>query len=456
MNKSDSLDGYFKDRLEHYSSETPMHLWDRIESARSNRRKRPFVSFRIFLMLLVPVCLFAAGVATWWTYEPQSAVSELDAFFHLGTDGSTTVQEIKEAVGFTPANDVNSSGAVTPPQDENFVPPATDQQPIKQQILPASTIEEFTEKGIVAFEGAEDKEQSITETEKITQEESADVLTDVNNTETETTAPLNRLPGLVLAELDWENETPKFPDPDESCSEFKELPLEFFFDLSWSHNLAIRSLTAKSPEFIEYADRRRESEEAAYGFSAGAELGATLYGVGLQTGFSYAQINEVFSFVEGNVQRYEVEKVFDTNGNLIRVDSTLVTGTLIKKTYNRYRMIDIPVMVGYEFDLPKFVLSVYGGANFNLVFLQKGEFLSPELEPVNFSSSSSSPFPAFKDQLSVSWVGSIGLHYKLSDRMQVTLEPNFRYFPDPITIEGYSLNQKYFVTGIRTGVRFRM
>ena len=52
-----------------------------------------------------------------------------------------------------------------------------------------------------------------------------------------------------------------------------------------------------------------------------------------------------------------------------------------------------------------------------LIFLleQKGDFLSPDLKPVTFTSDSENTYPAFRERLNLSIYGSVAFMYNLNE-----------------------------------------
>ncbi|MEM8909712.1 MAG: hypothetical protein AAGD05_17825, partial [Bacteroidota bacterium] len=182
-----------------------------------------------------------------------------------------------------------------------------------------------------------------------------------------------------------------------------------------------------------------------------------------RSGLVYSQITEVFEFADEDAISVTttIEYTIDPiNGDTISRNevTTVQPGQRVKTTYNKYRMLDIPIILGYEWYFKKFSLDVNAGAYFNMLFRQKGDILAPgtEPEPVSISSKNSNAYPAFRDRLGVSLYGSIGFNYNLNQDVQLLLEPNFRYQLKSITIEDYQLDQKYLNVGLLVGVRFRL
>ncbi|MCB9283263.1 MAG: hypothetical protein H6563_04250 [Lewinellaceae bacterium] len=428
------LDRILRERLEHFEMEPPMHLWEQIAAARAGARRplRPWLWWSGGFGVLA----LSAGLALWllfgqtsWTSQPvaqaveqpavKAGVSHIQAVEQPASLPIAEISPEKPSVPSSPAPVV-----VAEKMEEETVPP-----PAAPVLAVAADRSETTElaAGTDRIEGVDD---------------------------------LDGLDGLTtgLWNIDWKYR-PKDGFPVQSCPAFskEKWHLNWNVEVVGSPEFVVRSLHAKTPEFSDYASNRNQMEEIRGGFAAGVRVSAvTDFGVSLRTGIQYGQINEVFNYRDGNDIRIIVTNVYDGQGNIIGTDTIFEAGTHIKVTYNRHRMIDIPVMAGYEFQFPRFSMAVHGGACFNLLFNQKGDILGPDETPVVISSGDANAYPAFRDRLGVSLLGSIGFNYRLTPELQFIVEPQFRVILDPVTRPGYPLSQEYFMTGITLGVRQRL
>ena len=148
---------------------------------------------------------------------------------------------------------------------------------------------------------------------------------------------------------------------------------------------------------------------------------------------------------------------YDQAGNIISTDTIIKIGTRRKITQNHYRMLDIPFLLGYEFTSGKLKVSANDRACLNLLFRQKGDFLSPgDLQPVRFDSGDPNAYPAFKQQVGLGWYGSVGFAYQMGPNLQLVVEPHVKIFPKSVTREQYGVQQRYMTTGLFVGVRQRL
>lgn len=410
------MDRIFRERLENFEVEPPMHLWENIVHARANGRKPA----RPWLWWSGGAGVLAAGVAFWLLLGQTSWISK-DII-----PGSFPVDLLPTE---------KALASVEAPIEATVI--SREQKTAEKTTTSSSSLSSVLE----AAETAAIPEMA---------------------SQVETPAQLvQAFEGLTtpaLKSIMW-GPDPRYEFPERSCFSFtkEEWKLNWYLEAVGAPEYVFRSLTPRGKAFADYANAREKMEELRGGFSAGLRVNAvTDFGMSLRTGLQYSQINEVFNFRDPDDVRVIVTNVYDGNGNIIGSDTIYEAGTHIRSTYNRYRMIDLPVMAGYEFRFPRFTMTVHGGAMFNILFLKKGDILSPEGNPVSVSTAENDPYPAFRDRVGVSLGGSIGFNYHLTPSLQFVVEPQFRVLLDPVTRSDYPLSQEYFTTGISLGVRQKL
>ena len=105
-----------------------------------------------------------------------------------------------------------------------------------------------------------------------------------------------------------------------------------------------------------YLQKRKASTKFASAFSAGVRYTKVFNnGTSIRTGVNYTQVNEKFIYFNPNEIKFvtiiTTRVVIRAPGDTIFINDTLQyqqTGARIKTTYNRYRNIDIPLVIGYE------------------------------------------------------------------------------------------------------------
>lgn len=214
---------------------------------------------------------------------------------------------------------------------------------------------------------------------------------------------------------------------------------------------AVRTITDTANSA--YLQKRKETTQLTSAFSAGIRYTKVFNnGVSLRGGLNYSQINEKFSFVEGNVVQvtYTIDPTTgDTTG------SYTVRGTRYKTTYNHYRSIDIPLTIGYEFGNGRFHTNINAGIIANVYSWQKGEELDTNGQPVSINTGKEgSPLYQFRTNVGLGATGGVSFYYKLTDQIHFLAEPYIRYNFEPLTTNNLTLQQKYTTIGLRLGLRF--
>jgi len=428
MNKRHLLDEAFRHKLRGLEAEAPMHLWEQINQKRDwkhrvlnqARQKKPLVG--LFATLAAVGLIWGA----WHLQQPA-----LSSFpIPLATASSPANMPESPAITSLPSSakavDI-AIASVPPPPPPTTVSVAAVKNNLIAAALPAAQLAETTFSSAAA----------------------------------PAVRPLREEPPAVLP-LPFEEGTIRgwsifdaLFAPEPRCATFGNGSWKFHVDALISPDLAFRQLQPRDPEFEDYTNSRRETESNMYAFSGALRLSIVSdRGLALRTGINYSQINERFSYINGSEEIIETINNYDQDGNIISTDTIVRIGTRRKITQNHYRMLDIPFLLGYEMNYNKLNVSVNGGAYLNLLFRQKGDFLSPQdMQPVRFDSGDPDAYPAFKQQAGLGWYGSVGFAYQAGPNLQLVVEPHFKIFPKSVTRDQYGVQQRYMSTGLFLGVR---
>ena len=197
-------------------------------------------------------------------------------------------------------------------------------------------------------------------------------------------------------------------------------------------------------------EKRKASTSFQSAFSAGIRYTRVFNnGMSLRGGINYSQINEKFSYAQGNVIQltYEINQAGDT------INSYYVRGTKYKTTYNHYRTLDIPLLIGYELGNGRLHANINAGAVVNIYSWQNGETLDTSFAPVSFGSDKTNSPYQYKTNAGIGFMGGVSVYYKLNDRLHLLAEPYFRYNFSPMNKEILSIQEKFSTIGLRLGLR---
>lgn len=420
------IDDAFKNKLEHYDSDVPLHLWEGIERQRNAQLKIRQQTRQRRLIAALLLLGGLAAVMSWYT--EISFLPELSSFpVFPETNADLPIAQNNSL------NDIFSDQAVI------LSDAANDQNPIKSSrklnITPIAKT--FT------------PVESLTET--LTEAFSQDYMNPASPMQA-SALQIAALP-LALEQVEFSRELPLQAS---GCADFNGGKPKFYFDVMAAPGFAARSLDAKGSDYAKYASTRKETESPRYTYSAALRLSAvTAPGIALRTGVNYSEINERFEHTIENEVRTIITNIYGQNGEIIGTDTTVETTSRQVVANNRYRTLDIPLLVGYEVNAKNLTVSLNGGAYINVMFDPEGEFISPDdNRPVSFSNDNNSEaYPAFRKDLGIGWYGSLGLQYRVSPRLQLLVEPHIKAYPRSVTRDDFMIDQKYLTAGVFVGIR---
>ena len=448
-------ENYLRNRLYNMEASYPEDMWDRIEANIPEKKddRKLWLFFLILLLgAMVPASIFmSAHFSTQNNSEKSNNITISKYSENAAISESNTLEDESDYNANTTIEgyDKNNSQAIIvtneSEQHEKIIHGNLKSNENIDPLIPASSgsdLEEF--KGNTS---EHDSEKLVSEDNFEKNQMLRNSLLDIPKLN----VPFDEL--TYLFEFD-PPECPTFTFGTESG---------MYIDFVYSHDYGMQSLTAKSQEFNPYVGERENTESPLYSFSAGVRISyISGSGLGLKTGINYSQINEKFEYLDPDASLIRTIITIDTllvGGvpTVVSDTSTIrIPGSLDITAYNRYKFIDIPILLTYEAYLTeKFYYNINAGALINLSFTQKGRFLDPSGDPVWFTSSDPTGYDAFKSSAAISLYGSIGLHYQLSSTFDLIIEPNFRLFTGSLTNESYPLEQKWLTGGLITGLRYK-
>jgi len=230
-----------------------------------------------------------------------------------------------------------------------------------------------------------------------------------------------------------------------------------YFDAITSIDMAFRTLSPKLPdgESANYAILRNQTEVMQESTSIGFRASAvTRGGFAMRTGLVYSNIKEQFSYIVEEDYNRIIETEVD--GQVVSIDTVPDVFPLEHRSANRHRLLDIPVIIGYEIDKDKYNIAFNGGTYINVSATQQGRLLTPTNEIVNFSTDRLNRYEVFKPNVGLSLYSSMAVNYKITPAVHFIFEPYWRYYMNSFTTNNHELNQNYFVAGMQIGLRMKM
>ena len=240
-----------------------------------------------------------------------------------------------------------------------------------------------------------------------------------------------------------------------NCYSFIALPKRISVDYLVGIGLASRSMTARNGD-TNYLHLREDLEVPNYYLTTGIRVGYSFKNqMSLRAGLIYTQLNETLRYkVEDEISNI-VYIAVDTI--VVNTDTTFVVDTLyinepvisVVEKKNRYRFLDVPLTVGYDFHHKCWVFGVNAGLMLNLLFEQQGEIFDADEELIDLAKSNE----VFKRHAGLSLYGSLSMGYKLTPRLYLLAEPTVRHVLKPLTKDSHAIEQRYFNVGLNAGLR---
>lgn len=457
--KPEHIDQLFKQRLYDAAPPPPAFVWDAVER-RLHKRRRRFL-FWIFAFGIAGV--FAAAV--WYftqkqTGEPVYLTTELPTPA-AGTTPGTTMPPSPAAEAVTPAN---TPVAIQSASETTFK--TTPSTPVKRNTTTKN-----------AGHSAADPIQSpvLTGVPSI----NTDIRSETPDAEPQVTVqgaegkevsyslaflPLERQAGLLSEKQPAQPSLfqikvakRKAKKTVKKCYDFAKDPTVWMIE-AYSGPSLTQKILASSPDNQPYLNKRLHSEHNDLAFNAGVNAALMLRGnLLLKTGLQYEQFTEVFEHIDPEYVKYLVE--IENDGGVITIDTIGVEyGEKYLKTYNRFKMLDIPLSVGFELRNRRSGFNINAGVSVNLLFRQRGAMLSPDTgEPAWFTSGlkNTPDKPAmevFKTSTGLSAFASVQWFYHLKPRLRLYAEPYFRKVLDPVNLSNHPVQQRYGIGGLKLGV----
>jgi len=210
----------------------------------------------------------------------------------------------------------------------------------------------------------------------------------------------------------------------------------------------------------QYLNQKDSAERMQIGFTAGVRLVKPLNNhLQLTTGLQYSQINQKYIYRSENEIKLTtvvtVRTIIRAPGDTVVVRDTSIVqniGFKNKVEKNRFRSIDIPILLGYQFGRGSVKVGVNAGVILNVSSWYEGVMLDSSLAVVPVQKGSQ----VYKSKLGMGLYAGINVTKELSDDMQLFVEPYYKHSIDNITSGSMPYQQKFGTAGVLMGVRWSL
>ena len=265
--------------------------------------------------------------------------------------------------------------------------------------------------------------------------------------------PTNELARIIVPEI---VPTPSFADRRRRRTPAWNLGLE----IQGGASLTNRKLTLVDNEDVAYLNLREATESALETIQIGGKVELQhRTGFSISTGIQWSRITEKYSIeekiIEERLENTLISFSIDMNQDTVNrtYDDILRTRTTTatREGFNRYRLLDIPFLVGYHFKNEKWSLGLETGILANLNLSTKGFVYNENSQLVDLDANQKN---VFKANVGLGfYVGATG-RVALRDNIQISINPFYRINGGSFTISENLIAQKYSWIGMNVGLRY--
>jgi hypothetical protein len=474
MKNQEEFDHLVQKRLENKVVAPPSFVWQNIEAElRKNKKKRP-----AFWWMSGAALLLAGGLGVYMQKSPIWATSS--SLTTAKSEVIANTQSKESAIQNTQNQTSMVSTSYIAPIVQNNTVPTFDKNDLVNHLNTTQIGNKsinFVAKGIISKSFADFEINKINESE---------VLIPVNNA-SESTLEIVNVENLVSSpaiSLEVQNEpisstfslqsidllTTKNillankPTPylnikpikpfwrkknSRNCYDFSSHDAVFMLEAYFSPLLMQKTLDS-IPTISESGliKKRTSTESNSIALSTGVRGALILGPFVFRAGLNYNQFTEVFKYADKTaIQVTSYYEIVDG----VRVEVKPPTTEVGKReiiNYNRFYMLDIPILAGFEVRKHRMGVSLNGGISTNLFFGKRGEILDKDGNLLKIKGNTA----IFKKNVGFSALADAQIFYHYNAQTRLFVEPSYQKILKSVASIDYSLKQNYQMWGLKLGV----
>ncbi len=444
MKEKNQIDEIFQNRLRDSASEPPAFVWENVERALADKKRRRWA----IAFWAVGSLILAGGATAFWLLKTEKGAAQamisqpLAAIENapqasLFSNENESEKRIGSVVFSTEKASANASGLSKKTNSFLIEKNGSESQILIEQKLAS----------INAINNKSTENKQINTFFDLTQKREKE--TDENpffiKKENWKLEPIDSKNNLFALKNSTSRELPKMKTfrarkRARACPKFGATGSAFLIEAWAGPSFALKELRPVLADAPNYANRRAASERSELSWNAGARAAFLFHRKFIvRAGFQYSQINETFS------QRSPYWITIPPNAS--QTDTIIKYGELVQKTFNRLGFLDLPVTIGAELVGGQFGLTLNGGAAANLLFWKHGELLMPDNRTEKFSNAG-----IFRANAGLSLIGSAQVFYQINAKTRLFAEPYFQKILRPVTVSSYEIEQRYSTSGVQIGL----
>ncbi len=221
-----------------------------------------------------------------------------------------------------------------------------------------------------------------------------------------------------------------------------------------------RTLSLNNSENQTYLNRRAATESVLETVQLGASVEFQhRSGFSIRTGMQWSRIAEKYQIEEtttvANIENTLVSYSLNMNQDTVNrtYDDIVRTSTITttREGFNRYRLLDIPLLLGYHLKNENWSVGLETGILTNLSLSTKGYIYDENNELIDLATSQAS---FYKSSVGIGFYVGVTGRVALTDNTQITISPFYRKNAGSFTLSEGLLAQKYGWLGLNLGMRY--
>ena len=236
----------------------------------------------------------------------------------------------------------------------------------------------------------------------------------------------------------------------------------FVFSIKLQSGLSFvsRQLRAKSEATQTLLQLRENTESILEAHHYGIQLVTTHQsGFSLNFGINQTTIAERFDYLKiiSDTSTITGVKIIYTelSGELTDIYDTIPlisTTTITKKIYNSYKLLDLPILLGYSRKWKNWQIGASAGVFVNLSLQTEGKIMNGLDEIIQIETQTT---PIYKSKLGLAYYLGFSLEREISPNIQVSISSFVKKYTTDFTNKSYGLSQQYTLFGGTVGLSYQ-
>jgi hypothetical protein len=164
-------------------------------------------------------------------------------------------------------------------------------------------------------------------------------------------------------------------------------------------------------------------------------------------GIEYQQLIEKFEYRKDDAAM--ITYTFDPKTSK-KIDSMVVRGVMLVNSNNRFNLIHIPINLGFEKRINRWILGVDAGIAVNLMMNSQGKLVRNDQDIISFSDDNH----IYNKTVGTSILVGVKAIYPLNKNVSLLIRPQFQHFNDAWTLSSHPNSIHYQFVNCQVGLRW--